>query len=65
VFEDVLKLFRQKLNEFHANGKPEQLPEYAVHRILYLFDTMPALAQDIQLREPKQFLVATIANRYS
>lgn len=53
VFEKVLKIFRQKLIEFHVNGKPEQLPEYAVHRILFLFDTVPELAMDPQLREPK------------
>jgi len=65
AFDEILKLFRQKLIEFHANGKPEQLPEYAVHRILFLFDTVPELAQDPQLREPKQLIVETIANRYS
>ena len=43
VFDEVLKIFRQKLIEFHINGKPEQLPEYAVHRILFLFDTVPEL----------------------
>ena len=53
VFEKVLKVFRQKLLEFQTNGKPEQLPEYAVHRILFLFDTVPELAADLQLREPK------------
>lgn len=53
VFDEILKIFRQKLIEFHINGKPEQLPEYAVHRILFLFDSVPELAQDPQLREPK------------
>ena len=46
VFDEVLKIFRQKLIEFHINGKPEQLPEYAVHRILFLFDTVRELGQD-------------------
>lgn len=47
------------------NGKPEQLPEYAVHRILFLFDTVPELATDPQLREPKQLILEANANRYS
>ena len=65
VFDKILKLFRQKLIEFHVNGKPEQLPEYAVHRILFLFDTVPELAMDPQLREPKQLIVEANAGRYS
>ena len=51
--------------EYHINGKPEQLPEYAVHRILFLFDTFPEIGQDPQLKEPKQFLIESNASRFS
>ena len=44
LFDEIIKIFRQKLIELHSNGKPELLPEYAVHRILFLFDTMPDLS---------------------
>jgi len=46
MHSEVLKIFRQKLIDFHINGKPEQVPEYAIHRILYLFDTIPELQTD-------------------
>ena len=50
--------------ELHSNGKPELLPEYAVHRILFLFDTMPDLSQDSQLRASKQLILDTVANKF-
>lgn len=56
---DALKVLRQKIIDFHVNGKPEQLPEYAVHRILFLFDTSAELRNDPLLREPKQFIIDT------
>lgn len=65
AFEEIVKIFRQKLIDYHVNGKPDQLPEYAVHRILYLFDSVNSLQLDAQLKEPKQLILETIANRYS
>ena len=53
AYYDILKIFKQKLVDFHVNGKPDQLPEYGVHQILHLFDTVPELRQDDELREPK------------
>jgi hypothetical protein len=58
-------MLRQKLIDYHVNGKPDQLPEYAVHRILFLFDSIVSLQLDPQLKEPKQLILETIANRYS
>jgi hypothetical protein len=46
-------MLRQKLIDYHVNGKPDQLPEYAVHRILFLFDSIVSLQLDPQLKEPK------------
>lgn len=43
TYDEVGKLLRQKLIDYHVNGKPDQLPEYAVHRILFLFDSMSSL----------------------
>jgi hypothetical protein len=43
TYDEAVKLFRQKLIDYHVNGKPDQLPEYAVHRILFLFDSVNAL----------------------
>ena len=40
--DEAVKIFRQKLIDYHVNGKPDQLPEYAVHRILFLFDSVNA-----------------------
>lgn len=65
TYEEVVKMLRQKLIDYHVNGKPDQLPEYAVHRILFLFDSIVSLQLDPQLKEPKQLILETIANRYS
>jgi len=65
AYAEVTKIFRQKLIDFHQNGKPEQLPEYAIHRILYLFDTLPELQNDSQLKDPKQFIIETNASRFT
>ena len=62
---EIVQLFKQKLIDFHVNGKPEQLPEYAIHRILFLFDTIPELQLDAELRQPKQLIIETNANKYS
>ena len=53
LHSEILKIFRQKLIDFHQNGKPEQLPEYAVHRMLHLFDTLSELKNDTTLKDPK------------
>jgi hypothetical protein len=42
IYDEAVKIFRQKLIDYHVNGKPDQLPEYAVHRILFLFDSVNA-----------------------
>jgi chorismate mutase len=34
---ESLKLLKQKLIEYHNYGKPEPLPDYAVHRIVSTF----------------------------
>jgi hypothetical protein len=33
------KLLKQKLIEYHNYGKPEPLPDYAVHTLVYIFTT--------------------------
>ena len=38
-----MKILKQKLVDYHNYGKPEPLPEYAVHRLLYLIGTHPEL----------------------
>jgi hypothetical protein len=65
AYTEIIKIFRQKLIDFHVNGKPEQLPEYAIHRILYLFDTNVDLKNDALLKEPKQFIIETNASRFT
>ena len=44
-----IKLLKQKLVDYHNYGKPEPLPEYAVHRILYLLATHPELVRSFLL----------------
>jgi hypothetical protein len=56
-YQDALALVKQKLEYLHSNGKPEQLPDYAIHRILFLFDHVPELANDPDLREPKLHMI--------
>lgn len=53
TYADILKILKLKLVDFHINGKPDQLPEYAVYQCLHLFDTEPELSNDEELREPK------------
>ena len=65
VFDKVLDVFKRKLLEFQSNGKPEQLPEYAIHRILFLFDTVQELATDNSLRDAKQMIISANAARFS
>lgn len=59
AFKDIKKILKQKLTDYHVNGKPDQLPEYAVHQILHLLDIIPEFRTDDELREPKQFLIET------
>jgi hypothetical protein len=62
---DAISVLRQKLETLHSSGKPEQLPEYAIHRLLYLFDTLPEFSADFSLRDIKQHILQASMGKFS
>jgi hypothetical protein len=44
-----VKLLKQKLIDYHLSGKPENIPDYALHRLLYLLTTHPDLVSLISI----------------
>jgi len=41
----ALKILKQKLIDYHSLGRPEPLPEYAAHRLMFLLLTNPDLVR--------------------
>lgn len=35
----ALKILKSKLIDYHSYGKPEPLPEYAVHKLIWLLNS--------------------------
>jgi hypothetical protein len=38
-----MKILKQKLIDYHSMGRPELLPEYAVHKLMFHMTTNPEL----------------------
>lgn len=41
------------------------MPDYAAHRIIHLFDVLPELMFDLDLREAKQHLLQVCQSKFS
>jgi hypothetical protein len=61
----MVKYFRQKLIDFNANSKSDQLPEYAAHRILFLLDSIEVLQRDESLWDLKQNFILHLQSKFS
>jgi len=40
-----MKILKQKLLDYQLNGRPETIPDYALHRLLFLLSTHPDLVR--------------------
>ena len=40
---EAIKVLKNKLLDYVHAGKPEALPDYAIHRIMYLLSTHPEM----------------------
>jgi hypothetical protein len=40
---EAVKVLKQKLLDYYHQGRPEVIPDYALHRILFLYSTHPEM----------------------
>lgn len=59
-----MKILKQKLLDYQLNGRPEAMPDYALHRLLFLLSTHPDMVRQARLnflsgfrRKPRRLAV--------
>jgi len=63
TLSEALKILKQKLLDYYHAGRPESIPEYALHRILFLLATHPDLVRKAHsLYVRKMMKTATTSN---